>query len=156
MRNLPSKASSRIALNTSLLTVAIGIFFLTINLREEVLLQKIVAIQLVLPIPLFLTSTLAYSKIGYRMQIEKWDTLGWMTFILGYAFLLNVIGILIGYISGIVVAMIFFACSWILAVIYSLVDITYNKSAIKERLCKDILFISIQFVFGVLVVLGFF
>ena len=155
MSNLSVKASTRIALNRTLIAIAIGVFFLTINLREALLFQKILLLQLVLAVPLLLTSTLAYSKIGYREQIERWNTLGWMTFIFGYAFLLNVIGILIGNIIGVMTAIIFFVSSWILSLIYSFVDISYDNSVIKERLIKDALFISIQFVLGVLVILGF-
>ena len=156
MSKLSVKASSRIALNTRLLAIAIGIFFLTINLRAELLFQNILVIQLVMSIPLFLTSTLSYSKIGYRSKVERWDTLGWVTFIFGYAFILNVIGILIGKTISLEISIIFFIFSWILTLIYSSVEISYNRSAIKERLTKDTLFIIIQFILGLMVVLGFF
>jgi len=108
MSGLPVKASSRIALDRSLLAVVIGVFFLTINLKEELLFQKILSLQLILAIPLFITSILAYSKVGYRKKIERWNMLGWITFIFGYAFLLNVIGILIGEVTGIMMAILFF------------------------------------------------
>lgn len=155
MSKLSAKASSRITLNTSLLAIAIGIFFLTINLRAGLLFQNILVIQLVMSIPLFLTSTLSYSKIGYRSKVERWDTLGWVTFIFGYAFILNVIGILIGKIISLEISIMFFIFSWILTLIYSSIEISYNRSAIKERLIKDTLFIIIQIILGVMVVSGF-
>jgi len=149
-----AKASTRIALNRSLLAIIISVFFLIINLREEILFQKILTVQLVLAIPLFITSILSYSKIGYRNEIKRWNILGYITFIFAYAFMLNVIGILLGDIVGVAIALTFFASSWILTLTYSFVDIGYNKSVIKERIIKDSLFISIQIIFGVLVVLG--
>jgi len=140
-------------LNTFLLTLSIGVFFLTINLRQELLLQKILLAQLILSIPLLLTSTLSYSKIGYREKVEKWNLLGWITFVIGYAFLINVVGILVGNVLSVSLSLIFFATSWILTVTYSLVDISYEKTTLKERMSKDLLFILIQIVLGVLVVL---
>ena len=154
MDNNHAKAANRIALNTRLLAVLITVFFLTINLKKELLMQKILAVQFILPIPLLVTSILAYSKVSYREKIARWDKLGFITFILGYAFLSNVIGILIGNIIGKTVALIFFAATWIFALIYSAVDISYDKSVMKERLIKDGAFILIQLIFGVLVVLG--
>ena len=154
MPELTPKASTRVALNSGLLALVMGIFFLTINLKSELLSQEIVVIQLVLSIPLFLTSTLAYSKVSYKKHPEKWDKLGWITFTLGYAFILNVVGILIGRMISILISMIFFASSWILALVYSFVHISYDRSKIKERIVKNTFFISVQLFFGLLVVLG--
>jgi len=149
----PTKASSRIALNTRLIALTFSIFFLTINLRQELFSQKIVLLQLILAIPLLLTSTLAYSKVSYRERTNRWEILSWITFVLGYSFLLNIVGILVGNIAGVLLATIFFVASWILTLTYSLIDISYNKSVIKERLVKDGIFILIQLTFGLLVVL---
>lgn len=156
MPALESKSASRIALNTSLLSVAVGIFFLVVTLRFQLILPEIVAIQLVLPIPLLLTSILSYSKVGYRQRVERWDTLGWMTFILAYALILNVIGILLAGTVSLRVSLVFFAASWIMTAVYSLVDISYQRDHLRERLAKDALFVLTQLVLGVMVVLGVF
>ena len=153
MENHHAKASNRIALNTRLLAVLITVLFLTINLKRELLLQHILAFQFIVPIPLLVTSILAYSKVSYREKVERWDKLGFITFILGYAFLLNVIGILIGNLISVGLALTFFLVNWILALVYSAVDISYDRSIIKERAIKDVALILIQLVFGVLVVL---
>jgi hypothetical protein len=154
MPALESKAASRIALNTSLLSVAVGIFFLVVSLRSQLLVPEVVAAQMVLPIPLLLSSILAYSKVGYKDRIERWDTLGWITFILGYAMILNVVGILLaGYVS-LRMSLLFFGASWTMTIVYSVVDISYERSHVRERLAKDALFIVTQLLFGVLVVLG--
>jgi hypothetical protein len=100
-----------------------------------------------------LTSTLSYSKIGYKKQTENWDTLGWICFTFGYAFLLNVVGILVGNLISVPLALIFFASSWILILIYSIVDINYDHTVVQKRAVKYIMFILIQILFGVFVVL---
>jgi len=154
MSGSSAKASNRISLNRVLLSIAIGAFFLTVNLNEELLFEKILVLQLVLSIPLLLTSTLAYSKVGYRRKFQKWNGMGWLTFALGYAFLLNVIGILLAKTSGITISIIFFASSWFLAIAYSLVDISYDRAVIRERIYKDLLFILVQVFLGLFVALN--
>ncbi len=154
MPGLESKAASRISLNTALLSVAVGIFFLVVSLRSQLIVPQLVAIQLVFPIPLLLTSILSYSKVGYRAQTERWDTLGWVSFIVAYALILNVIGILLSDVVGLGVSLLFFAVSWLMTLIYSVVDISYERNHVKERLAKDSLFIATQLLFGVIVVLG--
>jgi len=149
------KSSSRIQLNTSLLGIVIGIFFLTINLRQELLLPKIVATQLVLSIPLLLTSILAYSKMGYRKATDQWNILGWTTFNIAFAFILNVIGIMLANVISWTTSFTFFAVSWILVIIYSIADYIEDKSVLKEKLIKDSLFILIQIILGIFVILGF-
>ena len=156
MTNYAAKAANRVALNRSLLSVAFGILFLMITLKEELLLEKILSFQLVLSIPLFITSIMAYSKIGYRPRVRRWNNIGWITFLLGYTFLINIIGIIVGKLSGKGIALLLFGVSWILATIYSAVDISYDKKTINERLVKEGLFILIQVLGGVLVVLGFY
>ena len=151
---LESKSASRIALNTALLSVAVGIFFLVVSLKAQLIVPQIVAIQLVFPIPLLLTSILSYSKVGYRERTERWDALGWITFVIAYALILNVIGIILGNTVSVTVSPLFFAASWTMTAIYSIVDVSYEKSHLRERVAKDTLFIATQLLFGVAVVLG--
>lgn len=150
----PQKASQRIAINRSLLGVIITAFFLTINLKKEILFENVLTLQLVLAIPLFLFSMFAYSKMAYRKEIKRWNFFAFSTFIMAYSFVLNITGILIGKFINVNIALIFFGFTWILALTYSFIDISYDKSVIKERIVKDSILISLQFVFGVLIVLG--
>jgi hypothetical protein len=150
---LAVKAAARMNLNTFLLSTAIFAFFTTINLRKELLFQPLLLIQLTLSIPLLLLSTLAYSKLGYREQTERWNLLGWVAFILGYAFILNVIGILVANAISTVLSVIFFVSSCGLALVYSAVDISYRKTVLRERVIKDLLFITVQVCLGLLVAL---
>ncbi|MCK4635023.1 MAG: hypothetical protein KAT37_04065 [Candidatus Aenigmarchaeota archaeon] len=153
----PEKATSRIAMNSRLIAVITAVFFLIINLKIEILTQNgLLALQLVLAIPFLFTSTLAYSKLGYRKETKRWNTLGWITFIIGYAFMLNTIGVLVGRYVDVLFGVLFFLANWILTIIYSLIDISYEKSVIKERLVKDSFFILIQIFFGLFILLGVF
>lgn len=137
-----------------LLSTAIFAFFTTINLRKEFLFQPLLLAQLVLSMPLLLTSTLAYAKLGYREKIAAWALLGWVTFELGYAFLLNVIGILMATAISLPLAIVFFAASCCLALVYSIVDAVSTPGGYTtERLAKDLLFIVIQLTLGLLVAL---
>jgi hypothetical protein len=149
----PSKAVTRTGLNKSLLAIAIGVFFLTINLKSELLSNKLLSLQFILSIPLLTTSILAYAKIGYRQQIGRWNFLGWSTFTIGYALLFNVIGILISEIIGVFLAIVFFITIWALTIIYSVIDVSYRKTRLKERILKDSLFIGIQILLGLFIVL---
>lgn len=151
---IPSKADSRITLNTTLLAISIGVFFLMINMNSNFLSQKILTTQLILSIPLLFISNLAYSKIGYRKQVKKWNIFGWITFIIGFGFILNVIGIISKEIIGITISIMFFVICWVLIFIYSFIDISYDKFRLKERLIKDGFFIFIQTSLGLIVVLG--
>jgi hypothetical protein len=152
----PPKAANRISLNSQLLPAAIGIFFITVNLRSEILLQKAVAIQLSLAIPLLLTSTLAYSKLGYREKVERWNVLGWVCFAIAYSFIINVIGILLANIVGKDLSTTFFLTVWSLAFIYSMIDVSYDRKVLKERFIKDFFVIFIQVSLGLFVALGYY
>ena len=156
MTNLSAKASNRIGINRSLIAIAIGVFFLTVNLKRQILLEEILVLQLVLSIPMLLVSTLAYTKVGYREKTERWNNLAWITFIIGYTFQLNIIGILLSDIVGKNMAIIYFVVTWIVSLIYSLIDISYDKSAWKERVFKDIIFTLVLVVLGVLPAMGIF
>jgi hypothetical protein len=156
MHNLIEKATSRIDLNSDLLQVAIGAFFVIITMRAELLSSKPLLIQLVASIPLLLTSTLAYSKVRYKKDVAGWNQLGWITFIIAYAFLMNTIGILIGVWIDVSMSLIFFSLSCVLTIIHSAIEVKYDRKCLRERVLKDMLFISVQIVLGVLVVLKVF
>ncbi len=154
MTNLSAKASNRVGINRSLIAIAIGVFFLTVNLNKQILMEEILVLQLVLSIPMLLVSTLAYSKLGYRKKTNRWNILAWITFILGYTFLLNIIGILLSNTVGTRTALIYFTVTWLVSLAYSIIDISYSKVVWKERLLKDILFTAIIIFLGILPAIG--
>jgi len=74
---------------------------------------------------------------------------------LSYAFITNVVGVLIGKNLSIEVSMIFFVIAILAALSYSVTDLLSNgKRHLKERIIKDFSFTLIIIVLGVLVTLG--
>lgn len=143
------KSNARILMNTSLIVVAFTAFALIVTLQSRILIEhQVLTMQLVLAIPLLLTSTLANSKLTYTKHAPKWETLGWSAFIFGYGFLINVVGILIFILVGVPFAMLFFAVNILLTFGYSAVEVSYNRKALARRLAKDLTFVLILFIFG--------
>jgi len=147
------ESSLKVKISTQLIVVSFIIFIFILTNRPEILsTEKIVSTQIVLSIPLLLTSALVRSKI-FPHKMARWGLLGYVSFILGYAFLVNTIGILISsYV--LFIGMLFFIVNWILVLSYSSVSISYNKSAVKVRLFKDGFFILVQVFLGLLPALG--
>jgi len=154
MYDIQNKSRNRITLSGSLLSIAIGIFFLTINLKSELLENKFLIFQLCSSIPMFLTAILSYSKASYREKYQAWDGLGWFTFTIGYAFIINVISILINIKINHLIAIYFLIVSALGAFLYSIVDIKGDSGTFKERFCKDSFFFSILIFLGLFVILG--
>jgi len=146
----------RLFVNLFLLSVAISAFFILVSRNSEYILQKIVLVQLVLSVPLLLSSTLSQCKIASGETGKMWLRFTWITFCFGYAFITNVIGVFVGNIAGVGLSLTFFITSWLLALTYSLIEVSYRRARLKERLAKDLLFILLQLFFGVFVVLKIF
>lgn len=149
------KSNDRILMNTSLIVVAFTAFALIVTLQSQIFVaHNILAMQLVLAIPLLLTSTMANSKLSYTKHEAHWETLAWGTFVFGYGFLLNVLGILIALLIGLFPAALFFLVTIILTFLYSAVEISYNRNALSRRLTRDLIFILVLFIFGILPILA--
>ena len=80
--------------------------------------------------------------------------LGWGSFILGYGMLINVVGILVYGLIGAIPALLFFALNIILTLIYSAVEVSYNRHALGRRIAKDMVFILLIFVLGLMPILS--
>lgn len=87
-------------------------------------------------------------------NLEMWNNFGYITFIISYGFLINVIGILVSTLISVPVAMIFFIANILLAITYSIVDISKNKDKIRIRVYKNIAFSAILLFLGILPSLG--
>jgi len=149
------KSNDRILMNTSLIVVAFTAFALIVTLQSQIFVaHNILAMQLVLAIPLLLTSTMSNSKLAYTKHETHWETLAWATFIFGYGFLLNVLGILIALLIGLFPASLFFLVTIILTFLYSAVEISYNRNVLSRRLTRDLIFILVLFIFGILPILA--
>lgn len=150
-----AKAKTRIDINMMLLSISFLLFTLIVTLNPSILSENIIlTIELTLAIPLLITSSLARTKNISSVKKKIWDNFGFITFILGYSMLINVIGIFLNSIINIQISMIFFGINILMALLYSSIDIIENKEKLSSRLYKDILFILILIFGGILPCLG--
>lgn len=150
-----SKSNSKLAITTRLIGVAFTIFVFIITIKPQIFFQKnIVALELILSIPFLLTSALSFSKLSYAPNFKQWDFLSWITFLIGYTFLLNIVGILAADYLNFFIAMVFFLVNWILSLVYSFMGVYPSWKLGKRDIFKNAFFIVLQIVLGVLPALG--
>jgi hypothetical protein len=146
---------SRISLNQALLSIVITFFVLIITLNSDYLKNHLfLTAQLIIAIPLLLSSTLSHITGQKKNNARIWVSYGSSLFIVGYAFLINVIGILIATEINVFLAVVFFIANWMLVIAYSYLKCSLNEATLKVRLKKDLLFIILQVLFGLLPALG--
>lgn len=150
------KADKKNRANLSFLGICFSLFTFIIAIRSEILQDNyFVALQLTLAIPLFLSSMFARIKLGYTKRYKMWDSFGFVTFLVGYSFLISTIGILLSSGVDILLGMIFFGLNILVACIYSILEVIENKDKLKSRMLKDLFFIIMLVIFGILPSLGF-
>jgi hypothetical protein len=152
-----AKEHNRILINVTLLGICFTLFTFLIAFNQEILKDNtFLTMQLVCAIPLFMTSLLAKVKASHILGKNRWAALGFQTYLLAYTFLINVIGIfLISSISR-QAGMVFYIVNIVSALIYSGIELSYNPSKIKQRLIKDLEFILILVLLGILPALSFY
>jgi len=149
--NYTSKQSEvRMYINLYLLTVCFTIFALIVSLNSTLLNNFLFSIQLVSCIPLFFSSILARSKLGMVKRPELWDIYGHSTFLLGYSFLINVVGILFASAGNPNTGIIFLIINICCALFYSAVEMFEDSKKVTSRLRKDLFFILVIIVGGIL------
>lgn len=149
-----NKVNTRLIINSMLLGAVVSMFFLVASLQKDILAENhLLALQMVLAVPFFVTACIASAYNGEKSNEGAWYNFGWLTFIIAYAFTLNSIGIIISSITSILIGIIFFATSITLTLIYTLFLVVLENRKLKERLLKDFVFIAIQVLFGVIVIL---
>ena len=88
------KENARISINVALLGVGFTLFTFLMAFNPAILKENLLlTFQLVCAIPLLMTSLLSRSKASYTFGINRWRHLGFITYLIAYAFLINVIGI---------------------------------------------------------------
>lgn len=143
----------RMYINLYLLTVCFTIFALIVSLNSALLNNFLFSIQLVSSIPLFFSSILARSKLGYVQKERMWEVYAHFTFLLAYAFLMNIVGILFSTAQNANTGLIFLGINIVCALVYSLIELIEDRAQIRSRLSKDALFIGVIFFGGILPVL---
>ena len=143
----PPKAASKLKVNNALIGVCISVFGIMWTFAPERLNFPIL-LQFVFAVPLLYVSSISYTKIAYWKQIKLWDYFGWFTGTTGTAFVLNVVGILTFFLGHPRMAFMYFVTIWSLLIIYTLINIRYNKNAIGIKIFKLLYFIIVQLIFG--------
>lgn len=149
------KADTRININSMLVAVSATVLFIISAINPSLFIQEFwLALQLVLIIPLLITSSLAYSKLGYKKETRRWNTLGWVCFVIGFAFMINVTAILMNALGLMQIGLILIAVNFLLIFIYAVFDHKYGDGSIAEEILKYFLLVIIQIVFGLGVILN--
>jgi hypothetical protein len=151
------KSKLRLDINRSLLAVTFTIFVLIISLNPSLFKESIwMLLQLVIAIPLLLSSMFARSNLATAKKPKLWEKYGYFTFLISYSFLINVIAILISMVIGLAIGLIFLGLNVIVSITYSIIATREDKTKIISRIKKDLLFIAILLFGGVLPSIGFY
>ena len=151
------KSKLRFDINRSLLAIAFTIFALIISLNPSLFRESfLVPIQLTTAIPLLITSLFARSKSAHTNKLKLWEKYGFYTFLVGYSFLINVLGILLSVSIGLVFGLIFLIFNILTSLAYSTIEIIENKHKITSRIKKDSLFTALLLIGGIFPSVGFY
>ncbi|MFC2135653.1 hypothetical protein ACFLTH_13645, partial [Bacteroidota bacterium] len=143
-------SQSRMSANLWLLGASFTFFIFSVNINPNLIKNDIfLSLQITLAIPMFITSVFARNKLAFTEYPEKWDLYGFVTFIFGYTFLINVIGILLSNLVGLVIGLIFFGANILSDLLYSYIDLSEKKHWIKY-IYKDLLYMLILIFGGIL------
>lgn len=139
-----------------LIAVAFTLFTFTISLNADLVRSDIfLALQLSISIPLYFSSVFTRAKIGsIPRQLLLWEVFGFLTFILAYGMTINVIGILLSKLVSVTIGLCFWSVNVASALAYSSLEIYSKEASFSSRSQKDLFFISILVLFGILPVLG--
>ena len=149
------KTASRIDINIAILSIGFLLFTLIIAVNPELLTNNILlTLELTLTIPLLLTSCFARTKLFKTTREKLWNNFGFISFILGYGMLINVIGMFLNSFVNLKVCLIFFAANIIMALLYSTIEVLENKRKLASRFYKDAFFIILLILGGILPSLG--
>ena len=149
-----AKSDGKIEISCTLLAICFTIFALIISINPKLFLQNsILTLQLTLAIPLFISSLFARDKLAYTENSERLDNYGFFIFIIAYSFLINTVGLLLSSVLSVTVSTVFFSVNILLALLYSCV--VYGKGMTK-RIYKDLVFILLIIILGLLPSIGFY
>ena len=155
--SISNKAKLRLDINRTLLAICFTLFTFIVAISPSLLKDNIlIALQLTLAIPLLTSSLFSRSKITYAKNKKVWDRYGFITFLIAYSFLINIVGIFLSTITTIEIGLTFFGINIFLALIYSVIDVSEDKNKLKSRIIKDLSFILLIIFLGILPSLGFY
>jgi hypothetical protein len=148
----PSKAANKLTINSFMMGSIFLIFSLIWTLSPEKFSYFII-FQIVMSIPLLYISSLAYSKVAYWKESKQWNTFGWFTNNVANIMLLNVVGLMIPKIFK-NMALFYFLVIIALMLVYSSINVFYDKNSFKEKLFKFLFLVLGLLIGGILPILG--
>ena len=149
------KNKFRMDINRSLLAIAFTLFGLMVSLKPAILSNiPLIAIQLTIAVPLLLSSTFGRSRLHTAKNKRIWEEYCFVTFLLGYSLLINVLGILLTLVIGLQFGILFFAVNILVSIIYSSVEIFEDRSRLLQRTLKDLSFFFLILIGGILPSMG--
>jgi len=150
--NIRRSAVDKLNVNLWLLGVLFTVFTFLIATNAQLLKDNnLLAFQLTAAIPLIMSSIFARQRLAYASKREQeWRNYGFITFIIAYGFLINSIGMMMSYMIGTEVSMLFFLINIINPLTYSYMEIKDKEETLKSRFYKDAFFIGIIVLLGVL------
>ena len=139
-----------------LLTIAFTLFTFIIAVNPNLVkVNNYLALQLTISIPLYFSSIFARAKISTSSnQLIVWERFGFITFTLAYGLMINVVGILLAGLVSINMGLCFWAVNVFSVLLYSFLEIYGGEASFTSRFPKDLLFIGIIILLGILPVLG--
>ncbi len=90
-KNQEIKSGLRVSVNTMLIGICFTVFTLIWTLDRDGNFNYLILSQLAISIPLLLSSTVSYSKVGYRKNPDLWNRFAVFTYLTGYSLILNVV-----------------------------------------------------------------
>jgi hypothetical protein len=148
------KSNTRITINSMLVGVAATVLFIIIAINPKILQENFwLSLQLVLITPFLIISSLAYSKLAYKHEPEKWNVFAWICFIVGYCFMINVIAILMAQIGLALIGILFIASSLVLNYIYASLDYSYGGGSKAEMMSKYVLLTILHVALGLILII---
>lgn len=149
------KGSLRMEINLYLFTASLTLFGFITAINPNLLKENFVlAIQLACAIPLFLTTVFARSKLAYTSLPKMWGEYGYITFLLAYAFITNVLGILLAISMSPGFGIFFFVFNILVNASYTILEVIEHPDKLSLRVIKDTIFALLLILGGVLPVLG--
>ncbi len=150
-----SRSEFRLLINISLFSACIGALFFILTLRPDILSSTLfLPTQISLAVPFILSSLFSRARLGFTRKPEIWKGFAFATFLIGYTFIINSLGILLGLFVDPRVAMLFLMTNIALAVMYSILEVREHPAEIGSRIFKDLAFILLVLFGGLLPALG--
>jgi hypothetical protein len=145
------KVDTRNAVDITLMGIAITLLGLIITIKPELLIDNpFLGIQLAAVVPLFLCGLLSRIKEVSYSDSKMWSKLTRISFVIGYGFFINILGLILAFVAPIYLAMSFFAADLLLTAVRAWIVVSYNPQGFKKRLAREVAQLLIIIFLGIL------